>query len=761
MLQPKTFTTQWEGKTLTIETGRFALQADAACTVRLGDTVVLATVVMDKTPKANLDFFPLTVEFEERYYAAGKIKGSRFIKKEGRPTDEAVLAGRMIDRSIRPLFPDTLRNEVQVVITVLSFDEACDPDVLGVIAASCALHMSLIPWSGPIAGVRIGERGGDFFALPSYEEVLTGSLDLVVCGTKERVLMLEAGAKIIPDARMEEAIRFGLHSLAPVIDLIEQVRGAVGKAKYTLPTEDAAIAEARARVEALARPIVRQGIEELFFAAPLAKKTERAAAKKALAERVKATLKEQGVADEHLTFGTSMIGDELDTVISEQILEHGRRVDGRGIEDIRPLFAEVSVLPRTHGSGHFLRGETQVLSTVTLAGPSAEQIIDTMEFDKKKRYMHHYSFPPYSVGEAKPMRGPGRREIGHGALAEKALEPVIPSKETFPYVIRVVSETLTSNGSSSMASACGSTLALLDAGVPLTAPVAGVAIGLASTPTMDKWRIFTDLQDLEDGAGGMDFKVTGTSEGVTAIQLDTKSLGLTMNMVAEALRQAHAGRLKILDVIHTAIPAARTELSKHAPRIESFMIHPDKIREVIGPGGKMINEIIDKTGVEIDIEDSGLVTVTSKNVDGIAKAVEWIRSLTQDAEVGKTYKGKVVRLMEFGAFVEILPKKDGLVHVSELAPWRVGKVEDIVKLGQEVFVKLMEIDSMGRLNLSMKQAEGNVYPEHPPTASSAHGGGHGGRPMGGGRPPRAQGGSPLPPHRHSPRPQGFGASDLP
>jgi polyribonucleotide nucleotidyltransferase len=515
-------------------------------------------------------------------------------------------------------------------------------------------------------------------------------------------------------------------------------------------------------VEALARPLIAQGIEELFFAAPLAKKTERAAAKKALAERVKASLKEQGVADEHLSFGIAMIGDELEATISEQILTHGRRVDGRGIEDIRPLFAEVNLLPRTHGSGHFLRGETQVLSTVTLAGPSAEQIIDTMEFDKKKRYMHHYSFPPYSVGEAKPMRGPGRREIGHGALAEKALEPVIPDKEAFPYVIRVVSETLTSNGSSSMASACGSTLALLDAGVPLKAPVAGIAIGLASTPSMDKWRIFTDLQDVEDGAGGMDFKVTGTSEGVTAIQLDTKSLGLTMEMVAEALRQAKKARLQVLEVLHRAIPTHRTELSKHAPRIESFMIHPDKIREVIGPGGKMINEIIDKTGVEIDIEDSGLVTVTSKNVDGIAKAVEWIRSLTQEAEVGKTYKGKVVRLMEFGAFVEILPKKDGLVHVSELAPWRVGKVEDIVKLGQEVFVKLVEIDSMGRLNLSMKQAEGNVYPERPAGGSEGHGGGHGGRPTGGySRPSSPRGGSPRPPHSHGTRPQGFKATDLP
>lgn len=708
------FSTEWAGKTLTIEVGRMAFQADAACTVRYGDTVVMATAVMSKDVRPGMSFFPLMVDYEEKYFAAGKIKGSRFIKKEGRPSDSAVLAGRMIDRTLRPLFDNSMRNDIQVITSVLSFDEENDPDVVAIIAACTVVHMSKIPWNGPVAGVRMGYVDGSWVANPTYAQREEALSDLVVCGTVDRLLMVEASAKQVADDAMAEGVEQGLKALAPAIDLIQQVRDAVGSEKMDPSTgKDPETEATREKVEAIAKPFIEQKVEELFFAAPLDRKIDRAVARGKLTEELKAHLADQGVEEDHIHFGTGIVYGEIEEVISRQILASDRRVDGRAIEEIRQLKGDVGLLPRTHGSGLFLRGETQVLSTVTLAGPGAAQVIDTMEVDEKKRYMHHYSFPPYSVGETKPLRGPGRREIGHGALAEKALEPVLPEKENFPYVMRVTSDTMGSNGSSSMGSVCGSTLALMDAGVPISAPVAGVAIGLASTPDMSQWKVFTDLQDLEDGRGGMDFKVAGTKEGVTAIQLDTKTIGLSMDIVREAFRQASQGRMQILDVITEAIAEPRAEMSPYAPRIESLQIHPDKIRDVIGPGGKQINEIIDATGVDIDIEDDGTVTITAKEPEGMQKAIEWIKTITADVEVGKTYHGTVTRLMDFGAFVEVLPKKEGLVHISEMAPYRVNQVKDIVKEGAKVYVVVTEIDAMGRTNLSMKRAEGNTYPEPP------------------------------------------------
>ncbi len=725
----KTFSTEWAGRTLTIETGRMAFQADAACTVRYGDTVVMATVVMSKEQR-GMPFFPLMVEFEEKYSAAGKIKGSRFMKKEGRPSDQAVLSARMIDRGIRPLFDNSIRNDIQVIASVLSFDEENDPDVLGIIASACVLNMSQIPWNGPIAGVRVGRVNDEFVVNPTYIQREESSIDVVVSGTTERVLMLEADGNQTEDSVMADAIEHGLTSMAPIMDLLKEVRDAVGSEKVTVESlvgmsdEDLAT---KAKVEGLSLPIIAEGTEKYFFTDPLARKVDRGIARDMIKKDLKAALIAQGIDEAHIGYGTDLIYGETENVISRAILDNDRRVDGRAMDQIRDLNAQAGLLPRTHGSALFARGETQMLSTVTLAGPGAEQIIDTMEMDIKIRYMHHYTFPPFSVGEAKPMRGPGRREVGHGALAEKALIPVLPPKADFPYTMRVTSDTMGSNGSSSMGSVCGSTVALMDAGVPITAPVAGLAIGLASNSDMSKWKVFTDLQDLEDGQGGMDFKVAGTRNGVTAVQLDTKTIGITMDIVREAFLQGKSGRERIIDVIEAEIAEPRAELSKFAPRIKAIKINPDKIRDVIGPGGKIINEIIAVTGVEIDIEDDGTVTVTSKEPEGMKKALAWIESLVEEIEVGKTYKGKVVRLMDFGAFVEVLPKQDGLVHISELAPWRVEKVTDIVKEGQEVFVKVMEIDSQGRTNLSMAKAEGNVFPEKPAGASD----------NGGARPPRS------------------------
>ncbi len=711
----RTFETLWGGKTLSIQTGKYANQANGSCVVRYGDTIVLATAVMSETTREGIDFFPLMVEFEERLYAAGRIKGSRFIKKEGRPTDEAILVARYIDRAIRPLFDGRMRNEVQVVVTCLAFDGENDPDILGLIAASCALHVSDIPWNGPIADVRVGQTNGEWVLNPTYLLRDTSPIDLSFAGTPERVIMVEADAAQVPEETMLEAFWFGMKHLAEPIRLMEEVRAAVGKQKRDVLTpktdEERAKAERRAQVAAVAVPQIAALTRELLFSVPQASKVQRAEQKREVKKRTEAFLKEQGMDESDVKYGASLVGEVVEREVARAILEEGKRVDGRAVTQVRPLSSEVAVLPRVHGSGHFTRGETQVLSVVTLGAPGDAQTLDGMANVGTKRYLHHYNFPPFAVGEVKPMRGPGRREIGHGALAEKALVPVLPDKESFPYTIRVVSEVLASNGSSSMGSTCGSSLALMDAGVPITAPVAGVAMGIATDESSDKYVVITDLQDLEDGAGGMDFKIAGTRAGITAIQMDTKTHGLTRTMVEQTVRQARTGRLEILDSMQQAIEAPRPDLSPYAPRIITLRIKPERIGDVIGPGGKMINEIIATTGVQtIDIEDDGLVMITSMGGEAAQKAEAWIRGLTREVVIGEIYTGKVSRLMDFGAFVEILPKKDGLVHISELAPWRVNAVRDIVKIGDIVQVRVKEIDEMGRINLSMKQAPGNTYP---------------------------------------------------
>ncbi len=710
----KTYTIEWGGKPLTIEIGRFARAANGSCTVRYGDTVVLGTAVMSKEARPGLGFFPLMVEFEEKLYAAGRIKGSRFIKREGRPTDEAVLTARFIDRAIRPLFDSRMENDVQVMVTALAFDGKNDADIPGLVAAACALHISDIPWNGPIVAARVNKVDDTFVLNGAYAERNLSRFDVDVAGNAEKVIMLEAGCDEAPEQEVIDAIVFGRENLAPVIDLLNRIRADIGKPKADIfaikSEEEQRIFQKKADVEAVLESFIKTQMEDLFFSAPRATKSERAAAKDEMKRRTATFLAAQGWDDEGVKLGTSMVTDMIEAEITQNILAGGRRVDGRGIDDIRDLNAEVALLPCVHGSGLFERGETQVLSVCTLGAPGDKQTLDGMEFVGEKRFMHHYNFPPFAVGEAKPVRSTGRREIGHGALAEKALQYMIPDQETFPYAIRVVSETLGSNGSSSMASTCGATLALMDAGVPIKAPVAGIAMGLASAG--GRYQVITDLQDLEDGEGGMDFKITGTQKGITAIQLDTKTDGLPHDVVVETITRAHQARLKVLNVMKASIAEPRAELSPNAPRILKLRIHPDKIRDVIGSGGKTINEIIAKTGVSgIDIEQDGLVMITA--VDGKAgqAAYDWVYNLTRDVAVGEIFTGKVVRLMDFGAFVEVLPGKDGMVHVSELAPWRVEKVTDIVNVDSIVQVKVIEIDDKGRINLSMKQAEGNVYTE--------------------------------------------------
>lgn len=734
------FETTWHNRTIKAEFGRFAEQAHGACTVQYGDTVVLATVVRSENVRDGIDYFPLMVDFEERMYAAGKIKGSRFVKREGRPTDEAVLSGRMIDRSIRPLFDESVRNDVQVIITALSVDGENDPDVPALIAASLAIATSGIPWNGPIGGIRVGRKDGKFIPNPTNKELEEGDLNLFVAGTPEKVIMIEAAAKEVADDDMAAAIMLAQKEMEPLMKFIREAAGKVKpKQPYQKPDlsdEQQAAHDAYENTLGLARAFVKKNSGRYFFDAPKKTKQDRKDAFVALGEALEKHLEENGIDGTSRKRARGELKKLIEIEITREILENDRRVDGRALDEVRPLSCDVSLLPRTHGSGHFLRGETQVLSIVTLGAPGDKQILDTMEEDDtKKRYMHHYNFPPFSVGEAAPMRGPGRRDIGHGALAEKALMPVLPPEDKFPYTMRVVSEVMGSNGSSSMASTCGSSLALMDAGVPIIKPVAGVAIGLASNDDASKWKILTDIQDLEDGKGGMDFKIAGTRDGITAIQLDTKTSGLVPAIVEEALARGRTARREIVEAMEKIIPAPRTELSPYAPRIEIIKIDPERIREVIGPGGKIINKIIADTGVSIDIEQDGTVFITSDDAEGMKRAIKMVTDILKEVEIGEIYEGPVVRLEDFGAFVQILPNKDGMVHVSEIAWERVERPSDRLKIGDVVKVKVKEIDHMNRVNLTMKdllpRPEG--IPDYVPSARpprrddrgghSGHGGG--------------------------------------
>lgn len=704
----KIFTKEWLGRPLTIKTGKVAKHADAAVWVQYGETVVQATVVQSKSERDGVSFFPLMVDFEEKLYAAGIIKGSRWVKREGRPTDQSVLTGRMIDRTIRPLFDQSDRRDVQVILTVLSVDHENDHDIIALVAASVALSISGVDWKGPIGGVRVGLIENEFVFNPTYEEQEKSVLDLIVAGTKEKVIMIEAAANEIKEEKMLEAIKLGQKKLQGAIELIEEMKAEMKPVVNGKPVKelDASQIEAEKEKEALlkiGRDWLKDNIFDTLFDKEYYSKRERKAAVVAITNNLDTYLKSQDISSDKRSYVIKQLVEPMvEAEVTKAILEDKKRVDGRGLTEIRELIAEVAILPRVHGTALFSRGETQVMSMLTLGAPGLEQSLEGIEGQSKKSFMHHYNFPPYSVGEASPLRGTGRREIGHGALAEKALTPVIPTKENFPYTLRVVSETLGSNGSSSMASTCAATLALMDAGVPILRPVAGIAMGLASNEDMSAWEVLTDIQDLEDGEGGMDFKMTGTSKGLTAIQLDTKTLGITEEIIKKTLSQGRQALNEILEVITTAIPEPRAEMSKYAPRIVSFKVDPEKIGTIIGPGGKIINAIIDETGVSIDIEDDGLVMICGTDLEMVDAAVKQVKDIVHVFETGEVLKGKVVRILDFGAFIALSPNQDGMVHVSELAPYRVEKPSDFLSVGDEVTVKIKEVDDQGRVNLSMK-----------------------------------------------------------
>lgn len=701
----KKWSLQLGGRELSISTGLLAGQANGAVTVQYGDTVVLATAVMSQSMSKITGYFPLMVDFEERYYAAGKIKGSRFIKREGRPSDDAILSGRAVDRTIRPLFNSRMRNEVQVVTTVLSYDGENDPDLVAMIAASAALTLSDIPWDGPIGAVRVGILSdGGFVLNPSSEERRTSALDLLVAGTQGKINMIECAASEIPEEKMTEAFRFGHEAIQKITSFIESICKEAGKEKRAA----ALLVGSEAFEAKMKEYLSTSGLAEALYLRPKAAMAAKTAEVEAEVAKYAA---EHFPEEPNQSEVLSLIMEEFsDNVLHTNILEKDARPDGRGLTEIRPLSAQVGILPRTHGTGLFKRGETQVLTVTTLGAPGDEMVVDTMETDEKKRYMHFYNFPAYSVGEIKPMRGPGRREVGHGALAEKALLPVLPPKEDFPYTIHLVSEVLSSNGSSSQASVCGSTLSLMDAGVPIKKPVSGIAMGVI-TGKDGSFKVLTDIQGLEDHYGDMDFKVAGTADGITAMQMDVKIDGLTPDMLGIAIKQAKEARLEIMQVMLETIPEPRKVMSPYAPRIITLHINPEKIRDVIGPGGKMINQIIDETGVAIDIEDDGSVFITSVDETSAAKAVDWIRNITREVAPGELFQGRITRIMNFGAFAEVLPNQEGLIHISELADYRVEKVEDIVKVGDMVPVIVKEIDAQGRINLSHKMAKAKLVRE--------------------------------------------------
>ncbi|HEY6202517.1 MAG TPA: polyribonucleotide nucleotidyltransferase [Candidatus Limnocylindria bacterium] len=689
------------GKPLVFETGKFAKQAGGAVTVRYGDTIVFAAATVAKTTRPGIDFFPLTVDFEERLYAAGKIPGS-FPRREGRPSEEGILTARLTDRPIRPLFPKGFKNDVQIVASAWSADQENDYDVLVVNAASAALTISDAPFEGPIGCVRVGTVGGKLTLNPTIQQMEESDLDLLVAGTRDSIMMIEAGARQVTEDFLVDALALAQEGIKELCEAQEELGRAVGKPKLQIapsPDNTAKLA-----------PVVAFLKERIHAKLRNPDKAQR--------ETGLDLLKAEAVA-QFVSEGSLVLAEEVaatyETILEEEfrraVTEENMRPDGRDRTTIRPLSIEVGVLPRTHGSGLFTRGQTQVLSVTTLGPTGDEQIIDTLSPVDTKRYMHHYNFPPYSVGEVRMMRGAGRREIGHGALAERALLPVLPTKDEFPYTIRVVSETLESNGSSSMASTCGSTLSLMDAGVPIKEMIAGIAMGLVTSGK--RYTILTDIQGLEDHYGDMDFKVCGSAKGITALQMDIKIKGISLEIMREAFAQAREARLFILKAMQDVLPAPRAELSFWAPRIETIKIHPDKIREVIGPGGKMIRAIQSETGTNIELEDDGTVRITGAKAEGREKAKQMIQGLTREPEVGEVFDGKVTRIMSIGAFVEYLPGKEGLVRISEISNDRVNRIEDVVKVGDKVQVKVAEVDRQGRVNLSMRAVneDGNGFEE--------------------------------------------------
>jgi polyribonucleotide nucleotidyltransferase len=681
----------FHGRPLSIEVGRLAKQADGAALVRYGETVVLVTAVAAKELKLDTDFFPLTVDYQEKTFAAGKIPGG-FFKREGRPSEKEILTCRLIDRSIRPLFSEGLRCETQVIATVLSADRENDPDVVAMLGTSVALHVSDIPFNGPLAGVRIGRINGQWVMNPTQSQLAESDVDIFLSGSRDAILMVEGGAQMLPEDAILEALFAGHEAIQPLIQVQEEIRREVGKTKREVPLVKLD--------HAVVRWVEEQALAKLKQALEIPEKLERY---KRIAEvKGEVVLRALEQFPEKQKDIKGAFEELKRNVFRGLVIHQERRIDGRGLKDIRPITCEVEILPRTHGSALFTRGETQALVVTTLGTTSDEQRVDALLGEHFKKFMLHYNFPPFSVGEVKFLRGPGRREIGHGNLAERALVPVLPSEESFPYTIRIVSEILESNGSTSMATVCGGSLSLMDAGVPVVAPVAGIAMGLIKEG--EHVRVLSDILGDEDHLGDMDFKVAGTAAGVTSLQMDIKINGVNREIMRQALHQAKDGRLHILNVMNATLGAPRTNVSGHAPRIITLKVKPDKIREIIGPGGKVIRGIIEATGVKMDVEDDGTVTIASSDEAASKRAVEMVQKIAAEAEVGKIYKGTVRKIVEFGAFVEILPGTDGLIHISQLAPERVRKVSDVLKEGDEVLVKVLEIDRQGKIRLSRKEA---------------------------------------------------------
>lgn len=698
-MQYKTYNESFAGKPLMIELGKLAGQAGGSCRVQYGETTVLVTATMSPTAK-DADFFPLTIAYEERYYAAGKIKGSKWLKREGRPTDEAILTRRLIDRPLRPRFNQSMRNEVQVVCTVLSFDGENDPDVLSIFGSSLALMISNIPFNGPVSAIRIGKVEGNLVFNPNYEERAKSNFDIVIACADSKINMIEAGANIVNEDEIAEAIEKGADFVQTLNAIQKKIANEISptKTEVSLPSHDEELATA-------IRDFVRQPLETALYTTD---KINYKNNTKNLLDDLMSHIKEKFASSADLSAKLKKVAllydEEIDFVMSKNILEQGKRPDGRALDELRPLSAETQILPRSHGTGLFQRGNTQVLGVLTLGAPGMEQWVESMEIElTKKRFMHHYIFPPFSVGEVGRVGAPGGREIGHGALAERALEPIIPNKDKFPYTIRLVSEVLSSNGSSSMASVCASSLALMDGGVPISTPAAGIAMGIiVDDNNHDNYKILTDIQGPEDHHGDMDLKIAGTKDGITALQMDVKIEGVTPKILRETFEQSRKARLQILDAITSHLPAPRDDLSKYAPRVEIMMINPEKIRLVIGSQGKTINEIIDKTGVQIDIEDDGTVFITSENPEGMKEAIQIIRDITFEPKPGDEFTGSVSRLFDFGAMVTIAPGLEGLVHISEMSNRRLKHPSEVVKLGDKLLVKVKNIDEHGRINLTMK-----------------------------------------------------------
>ena len=684
---------EWNGRMFKVEAGDLARQASGSVRVQYGDTVVLVTAVASKGPREGVDFFPLMVDYQEMTYAAGKIPGG-FFKREGRPSEKEILTSRLIDRPLRPLFPKGYINEVQIVATVLSADEENDPDILGMIGASAALEISDIPFCGPIAGVRVGRIDGKLVCNPINTELKKSELDLIIAGNREGIVMVEGGANFITEDIMLEAMIFGHQSLQKALDIQEEMKREIGKPKVIVPPPSVD-AELKEKITSFAADRMRKTLQ-------LRNKAERHRGMDDL--YLEAVEKFAGENGEKKNEVTAIFSDLERDIVRNMILREKRRIDGRGLKDIRPIDCGVAVLPRTHGSALFTRGETQVLAVTTLGTSSDEQKIDSLIGETYKTFMLHYNFPPFSVGEVKPLRGPSRREVGHGALAERSIARILPNNDNFPYTIRIVSEVLESNGSSSMATVCGSSLSLMDAGVPVKTAVAGIAMGLIKEG--DQVAVLTDILGDEDHIGDMDFKVAGTREGITGFQMDIKISGLAHEIMREALTQAREGRIFILDKMAEAIQKPRPDLSIRAPRIVTIMVKQDKIRDVIGPGGKTIRGIIEQTGVKIEIDDSGKANIASNDLESLEKAIKMVKDLIQEVEVDKIYLGKVKKIVDFGAFVEILPGTDGLVHISQLAPGHVKNVRDVLSEGDEVVVKVLEIDRQGKIKLSRKEALG-------------------------------------------------------